>query len=150
MPDNVYITQIPCSTRHLEKVRRFVESHAREAMLPPSDVEECKLAADEACTNVMKHAYECDAEQQIEVAVIVKKDRFTVRIRDEGLPFRSDLYCEPNIARALKQRRRGGLGVHIMRSLMDEVQYRKRGKVNEVHLIKYRNGAKKEAERSEL
>lgn len=138
--DNVYITQIPCSTQYLEKVRRFVESHAREAKLSPMDVEECKLAADEACTNVIKHAYQCDDRQQIEVAVIVEKDRFTVRIRDEGLPFRSDLYREPDLPRALKQRRRGGLGVHIMRTMMDEVRYDKRGKVNEVHLTKYRNG----------
>ncbi len=140
MADNVYITQIPCSTSHLEKVRRFVESHAREAKLPPAAVEECKLAADEACTNVIKHAYKCDTSGQIEIAVIVADDRFTVRIRDEGLPFRSDLYREPDLPRALKQRRRGGLGVHIMRSMMDEVQYRKRGKVNEVNLTKYRNG----------
>ena len=144
MANNVYITQIPCSTEHLETVRRFVEDHAREAHLPPADVEECKLAADEACTNVIKHAYKCDTQQQIEVAVIVAPDRFTVRIRDEGLPFRSDLYSEPDLPRALKQRRRGGLGVHIMRSMMDEVQYRKRGDVNEVHLTKYRNGEKSE------
>src|SRR5690606_20695604 len=61
--NNVYIIQIPCSTEHLEKVRRFVEDHAREAHLPPADVEECKLAADEACTNVIKHAYKCDTQQ---------------------------------------------------------------------------------------
>lgn len=144
MPNHVYITQIPCSTTNLEKVRRFVEGHAREAKLSESDVEECTLAADEACTNVMKHAYECNDQQQIEVAVIVDRDRFTVRIRDEGLPFRPDLYREPDVARALKQRRRGGLGVRIMRSLMDEVQYKKRGKVNEVHLTKYRNGDDKD------
>lgn len=140
MTPNVYITQIPCSTLHLEKVRRFVEGHARQAQLPPDAIEECKLAADEACTNVIKHAYACDDTQQIEVAVIVDSDRFTVRIRDEGLPFRSDLYQEPDVQRAVRQRRRGGLGVHIMRQLMDEVQYRKRGTVNEVHLVKYRNG----------
>ncbi|HEX7069176.1 MAG TPA: ATP-binding protein [Rhodothermales bacterium] len=138
--DNVFITQIPCSTRHLETVRRFVEDHAREARLSPAAVEECKLAADEACTNVMKHAYGCDSAKKIEVAVIVDRDRFTVRIRDEGLPFRAELYREPDVARALKQRRRGGLGVHIMRSMMDEVTYHKHGRVNEVHLTKYRNG----------
>ena len=140
MAKNVHTTHIPCSTRYLDTVRRFVESHAKEARLNPDAIEQCKLAADEACTNVIKHAYCGEEDQQIEISVIVDGDRFTVRIRDEGLPFRTDLYQEPDIAKSLKQRKRGGLGVHIMRQLMDEVEYRKRGKVNEVHLTKYLNG----------
>lgn len=140
MANAVYKTVIPCSTRHLAAVRRFVEDHARETNMPPDSIEQCKLAADEACSNVIKHAYRCDERQRIEVAVIMDDERFTVRIRDEGLPFLSDLYREPDIAAALKQRRRGGLGVRIMRNLMDEVRYRKRGSVNEVRLTKYLNG----------
>lgn len=141
MARSVYTLNIPSSTRYLEDVRRFVTNHAQGADLPENAVEEFKIAVDEACTNIIKHAYKGDEARQVDVAVIVEPDRFTVRIRDEGEAFNQAQYEEPNLLEAVHRRRAGGLGVHIMRRLMDRVEYRTRGGVNEVQLTKYR-GAK--------
>lgn len=103
-------------------------------------VEQFKIAVDEACTNVIKHAYKGEDGHRIEIAVIVEDDRFTVRIRDRGEAFDPTHYAEPNLFKFAKRRRAGGFGVHIMRRLMDDVEYRSRGKVNEVFLTKYLNG----------
>ena len=103
-------------------------------------IEQFKIAVDEACTNVIKHAYGGDDQHQIDLAIIVDDDRFTVRIRDEGRAFRPQMYRKPDIFEFAEHRRAGGFGVHIMRSLMDKVEYRTKGNVNEVRLTKFRNG----------
>lgn len=142
MSRSVHKLSIPSSTRYLEEVRRFVETHARHAEFGEKTIEDFKIAVDEACTNVIKHAYQGDPSHKIDLAVIVEDDRFTVRIRDEGRAFKYTSYAEPDIFRLAKKRRAGGFGVHIMRRLMDQVEYETRGKVNEVKLTKYRNGRK--------
>lgn len=130
---------IPSSTRHLEEVRHFIETHALNAQLSEDAVEQFKIAVDEACTNVIEHAYRGEEVHELDIAVIVEDDVFTVRIRDEGKAFNPETYREPDIFAFAKRRRAGGFGVHIMRQLMDRVEYRTRGNVNEVRLTKYRN-----------
>lgn len=139
MARSIHTISIPSATRFLEDARRFVETYARAAELADDTVEHFKIAVDEACTNVIKHSYKGEASHQIDIAVIIDTEAFTVRIRDEGQSFQPELYKEPDIFELAKRRRAGGLGVHMMRRLMDRVEYRKRGKVNEVNLTKYRN-----------
>ena len=131
---------IPSATRHLGAVRRFVAKRAEAEGLPEEAVQELRMAVEEACANVIEHAYEGDNSREIDVAVIADTERFTVRIRDEGQPFRPDTYATPNVRELIKRRRSGGLGVHLMRRLMDQVEYRSRQGTNEVYLTKYRNG----------
>ncbi len=143
MAQSVYKLTIPSSTRYLEDVRQFVEMHALQADLTPAAVEQLKIAVDEACTNVIEHAYKGEGQHQIDVAVIVKPDRLTIRIRDEGETFDTKEYEEPDIFEFARRHRKGGFGVHIMRRLMDQVEYRSKGKVNECCLTKYRYDSQK-------
>ena len=139
MARSIHTLAIPSSTRYLEEVRRFVVSHAEAAELPEDAVEQFKIAVDEACTNVIEHAYRSDDSHEVDIAIIVEPDRFTVRIRDEGEPFNTSTYREPNLLEFTKKRKAGGLGVHIIRSLMDQVEYRTRGRINEIWMTKFRN-----------
>lgn len=133
----MYNKSFPSSTRHLEEVRRFVEEVGLEAHLPANTVEQFKLAVDEACTNVIKHAYKGNDAQQIDISVIVEPDRFTVSIRDEGESFRPAEYRNPDLMESARARRPGGFGIHIMRRLMDQVEYNTKGRINEVCLTKF-------------
>ncbi len=112
---------------------------ARTTGFSESEIEQLKIAVDEACTNVIKHAYDGEGEHVIDIAVIVTEDNLTVRIRDRGRSFDPTSYSEPNLIEFAKSRRAGGLGVHIMNRLMDRVEYRTRGDVNECCLVKFRN-----------
>lgn len=134
----VHKLTIPSSTRFLEDVREFVSEHALDAEFSEADVEQLKIAVDEACTNVIEHAYDGEGEHPIDIAVILKPDRFTIRIRDRGKKFDPTRYKEPNLVEYAKTRKSGGFGVHIMRRLMDQVEYRTTGSTNECLLIKYR------------
>jgi len=141
---SVYKLTIPSSTRYLEDVRHFVELHALQADLNSAAVEQLKIAVDEACTNVIEHAYRGEGEHQIDIAVIIKPDRLTIRIRDEGDTFDVGEYEEPDIFEFARRHRKGGFGVHIMRRLMDQVEYRTKGKVNECCMTKYRNNSEQQ------
>ena len=139
MARSIHTLAIPSSTQYLEDVRRFVVLHAQEANFTEDAVEQFKIAVDEACTNVIEHAYEGQTNHEVDIAIIVDADRFTVRIRDEGHPFDKSRYREPDLLELTKRGRSGGLGVHIIHRLMDRVEYRTRGRVNEIHMTKYRN-----------
>ena len=121
----------------MEAVRTFVEKHIIEAGFDSKSVEQFKVAVDEACTNVIKHAYNGNEKCEFDVNVIIYTDRCTVCIRDEGHAFKPQEYLEPDIFELAKKRQAGGFGVHIMRRLMDHVEYASEGSVNEVRLTKY-------------
>lgn len=138
MSRSIHTLTIPSSTRYLEEVRRFVEQLALEADFAAKEVGELKIAVDEACTNVIEHAYKGDDTNNIDVDVIIRPDRFTVRIRDRGESFSEIDYQEPDIFDFARRGKTGGFGVQIMRRLMDHVEYRKKGRSNECCLTKYR------------
>lgn len=129
---------ISSTTQHLSDVRRFVQMHAEAAGFTEETIEQFKLAVDEACTNVIKHAYRDDDGGRIEISILVNDDRFVVTIRDEGRSFEIDKYRTPDIYQSIRNRKAGGYGIHLMRSLMDSVEYRQRGGSNEVQLTKFR------------
>ncbi len=132
-----YNLSIPSSTRYLEKVRRFVERYTFEAGFNEESVEKFKVAVDEACTNVIKHAYSGDESRVLDISVTLDKNTCTISIRDDGNTFVESEYREPNIFELAKERHAGGFGVHIMRRLMDKVEYVHKDRMNEVRLIKY-------------
>lgn len=134
-----YKLTIPSTTVQLSAVREFVEKHAREYGFPQDVVDQMALAVDEACTNVIRHAYRGRKSGPVDIRIVEEADRFAVTIRDEGESFDFDHYRRPNLAEAIRARRGGGFGVDIMRRLMDLVEYERRGRFNEVTLTKFRN-----------
>lgn len=139
MSETIHTLTIPSSTRYLHDVRRFVEEHALDAGFSQPTVNAIKIAVDEACTNIIKHAYAGDTTQEVEVEIEITQGHLQVCLRDEGEPFDPSTYQEPDLTRLTERRRPGGLGVHLMRRCMDEVQYRTDRAFNEVCLTKRRN-----------
>jgi serine/threonine-protein kinase RsbW len=115
-----------------------VEEHARECGFPSDVVDQLSLAVDEACTNVIRHAYGGSKSGPVDITVDVDPDQFRITIRDEGDAIDLERYSEPDLDKSIRRRRGGGFGVLIMRKLMDLVEYEKHGSFNEVHLIKFR------------
>ena len=134
----VHNLAIPSSTRHLKKVRQFVLGHLVNAGVKDAVVSEIKQAVDEACANVIEHAYRNDPGHELDLMLRIDARKITVRIRDSGIPFDERSYREPDVRALTKRRRSGGLGVHIMRRLMDDVQYQSTGNTNEIRLTKLR------------
>lgn len=127
---------IESRTERLIEVRDFVSAAARAFGFGDEDVSKIALAVDEACTNIIKHAYNFDPAHSIEIAVGTAQDSFEVTITDSGRRFDPGVIPAPDMKEYLTHYRRGGLGVFLMRSLMDRVEYAFPPGHNEVRLVK--------------
>lgn len=101
----------------------FVTQAAQDAGLSEPDVHAVQVALDEACTNIIEHAYGDDLEGDIECTCRIGACELAVTLRDQGRPFDPTAVPEPNITADLDERQGGGLGVYLMRKLMDEVRF---------------------------
>ena len=137
MPKEITKT-ISSKTASLLSVREFVSEAAKAFGFSDEDSSKIVLAVDEACTNIIKHAYRNSPDQRITITIVREKERFEVRISDEGRSFDPKTLRPLNLKEHLTKYRRGGLGVYLIKSLVDEVEYRSiGGKTNEVRLTKY-------------
>jgi serine/threonine-protein kinase RsbW len=128
---------IESRTERLIAVREFVSSAARNFGFGDEDVSKIALAVDEACTNIIKHAYKFDPAKSITITVRGRNATFEVVIQDYGKGFDPAKIPTPDMKEYLSHFRRGGLGVYLMKSLMDRVEYEiVPGKKNEVRLAK--------------
>lgn len=124
-------------TENLSKIRDFVSSNALKAGFNKDEIDEMILAVDEACTNVIKHAYKFSPEGDIRIEVKFNKSAFTITIEDDGVSFNPDVVPAPDLQKYYREHRVGGLGMYLMKSLMDYVEYRSvPGKYNRVSLTK--------------
>jgi len=129
---------IESRTERLIEVREFISEEARAFGFNDEEVSKIALAVDEACTNIIKHAYKFDPTKHITVTVNTRDRAFEVTILDSGLRFNPAVLHPPDMKEYLTHYRKGGLGVYLMRSLMDKVEYvMEPGKMNEVRLTKY-------------
>jgi len=125
-------------TDHLLEVREFVSEAARQFGFNDEDVANIVLAVDEACTNIIKHAYQYAPDKEIVIAIMRNNGTFEVRIKDNGKNFNPESLKAPDLKRNLSHHRRGGLGVYLMKKLMDKVEYNfAEGQTNQVSLVKY-------------
>ena len=125
-------------TERLSDIREFVASLARRHGFAEDEVANIVLAVDEACTNIIKHAYQSAPDRPIEVSVSRSGDAFEITIFDEGRAFNPEQLRSPDLKDHLAHFRRGGLGVYLMKKLMDNVEYRfQPGAKNEVRLVKH-------------
>lgn len=131
---------IKSSTDHLSQVRDFTKSIASQSGFSDDAVGKIVLAVDEACTNIIKHAYRYSPEGNILISVNFEKDKLTITLTDSGSHFNASKIPEPDIEEYARQRKIGGLGMFLMKKLMDEVKYKNlEDDSNQVVMVKYLN-----------
>jgi serine/threonine-protein kinase RsbW len=134
---------IKSRTEELTHVRDFVSSVIHEVNVPQEVAGDIILAVDEACTNIIKHAYKFDPNGDIKIKVKYSAKEIAVQIRDEGASFSPELVPTPDLKKYFEEKRVGGLGMYLMKSLMDDVRYKSvPGKYNQVLLTKKINSSK--------
>jgi anti-sigma regulatory factor (Ser/Thr protein kinase) len=117
--DPIETISIRSDPAELESVRRRVERFALEAGFDAEQAGHVMLAVDESLTNIIRHAYRGVTDRPIELEMSNRAGELQVRIRDHGR------WTDPERfeGRDLDDPRPGGLGMHIMRKCMDDVQY---------------------------
>jgi serine/threonine-protein kinase RsbW len=127
-------------TDNLSDVRKFVRGVAEGCGFGEDDVQKIVLAADEACTNIIKHAYKFSPTGEIVLDSKCYAEKLSLIITDTGTPFNPEMVPVPDIQELAKKKKVGGLGIYLMKKLMDEVKYDIDRTKNQITLVKYLNG----------
>lgn len=104
----------------------LAEQFGAEAQLPDEDVMTINLVLDEIVANVIENAYEDTNEHEILVSLTRDGDTVTVRVEDDGRAFDPLQVAPPDLDLPIEERPVGGLGIHIVRSVMEAVDYERR------------------------
>jgi serine/threonine-protein kinase RsbW len=123
----------PSLNRLLDAFDRF----ARMNKVPVSLRREAHLVIDEVVANVIAHGGRAPRQARVEVSVGVDGRAMKISIADDGRPFNPLVAGKPDLAGRVTDRRVGGLGIHLVRNLMDRVEYRRRDGRNELRLTRY-------------
>lgn len=118
--------QFSAKFEYLDEIREFVGNIARAGGFADKDVYNIQLAADEAASNVIEHAYEGVSDGVLELSCGMKADTITIILVDYGESFDPSQIPLPDLKADLSERKIGGLGIFLMRKLMDDVHYESR------------------------
>ena len=130
--DDLIQIKIPANPKYLKLIRKFVTSICEMARFSTRQSNQITLAIDEACTNIIRHAYGGATYQPIILLTRILPDRIRFILRDFGQ--KADL--ETIKSRQLEDVRPGGLGVHLIKSVMDTFEFRHIPNGNELVLEK--------------
>ncbi len=129
--------QVPSTTENLAMIREFAAHVGAQAGLDESAVSRLELAVDEACANVIEHAYGSDTTQEVTVRAIFDEETLQIIVEDTGRGFDPTRVPAEDLRTLVAERRTGGLGMQLMRSLMDEVHYEiVPGQKNQLRMVK--------------
>ena len=121
----------------LARLAAFADSFARGRGLPDDERVRLLLILEELFTNVVAHGYASDAAAgTVAVALGWRDGRLIIDFSDDGRPFDPLALAAPDLDKTGEERPIGGLGVHIVRSLVDEARYRRSGRRNRLRLIR--------------
>ena len=118
--------QFAAKFEYLDEIREFVGAIARAGGFSDKDVYNIQLATDEAASNIIEHAYEKISSGVVELSCGVQNDQITIVLIDRGESFDPSEIPLPDLKADLSNRKIGGLGIFLMRKLMDEVHYEAR------------------------
>ena len=138
------VLSITCSNRREEITRtgRLIEAFGTAHGLSAELVFQLNLVVDEVVTNIIRYAYDDEAEHQIRIRVSRDDDEVSVRVEDDGRAFNPLDAPKPDLKLGIDERPVGGLGVHIVRSLMDALEYQREDGRN-IFIMRKRTGATK-------
>jgi sigma-B regulation protein RsbU (phosphoserine phosphatase) len=124
----------------VQEIGRAVEAFeefSQRNQLPVPAMRAMNLALDDLLNNVVSYAYEDETEHEIHVHIELGENRVTATIRDDGRPFNPFGSMNPDTSESLEEREVGGLGIHLVEKIMDEVDYHRRINENVVTVVKY-------------
>lgn len=117
------VVRVPARLESIRPVMSLVSDLAQRARLSDQAIFQCRLALDEACMNIIRHAYAEQPEGEIEVSVEIGHGQCVISLTDFGAPYDPSEVPQPQLDASIDEMRPGGLGLYLMRTVMDEVHY---------------------------
>jgi sigma-B regulation protein RsbU (phosphoserine phosphatase) len=129
-------------TNRIENISALIgdfEQFALKHQVPSETVHQISIVFDELLSNTIKYAYRDELHHEIEIKIRFYKEKLTVTIMDDGIPFNPFDQSDPDTSLPIADRGIGGLGVHLVKFLVDDYsyEYKKLLKKNSVHFAKH-------------
>ena len=132
-----YQFNIGCSLNNLKGIRDFIRQSLKGRDVSDVVMNDIVLAIDEMCSNLMIHAHQCNPDHELELHIRVpKKGNLIFEIVDDGSMFDINQFRTPELDNLIHEKRKGGLGIRLVKSIMDNVEYLHRGNKNVCRLTK--------------
>ena len=128
----------PGSYSSLIKIGEFVNQAAKSIGFEGFELYKIETAVDEACSNIIEHAYGEDNFGEIDISITTNPEKITITLTDYGEPFDPEYVKQPNLNTDLQNREDHGLGIYMMKQWMDEVNFMNYENKNILTLVKYR------------
>ncbi len=125
----------PGRFEQIEAICDLVDQAAQTAGFDESMNYACQLAVGEACENIICHGYKGEERGEIEITLRAKSGELTIELQDSAPPFDPSSMSLPNLEGGIEDQV-GGLGLPIIRRVMDEIEYSYRGNRNRLTLRK--------------
>lgn len=127
---------LPNDINAVSQLNEFLDIICEELGVDMSTNMSLNLAMEEAVVNVMSYAYPEGTEGKVNIEVVADDYKMVFVITDSGKPFDPTKKAAVDTTLPLEQRAIGGLGIHLIRQIMDEVTYQRKGDQNILTLIK--------------
>ena len=118
----------------------FVDEVCEALALDMSTTMQLNLAMEEAVVNVMNYAYPAGTRGEVRICAVANDERLKLVISDDGIPFDPTARPEADITLSAEERGIGGLGIHLVRQIMDSINYERVGEQNVFTLRKKLKG----------
>lgn len=113
----------PCSKKNLADIRNFVKKILKSHFNSEIDIHQMVLAVDEVCANLMIHSHKCNPKESIDLLIDIRRKEVIFEIRDTGYGFDIKEYQEPTIKEIVVEKKKGGLGLMLVKRIMDKVEF---------------------------
>jgi len=133
----------PARLEYLQPFTEAISHCAKEQGFDKKRISEIELAAEEALVNIFNYAYQGNEGDVEVICKLDPQDRLIIEILDSGVPFDMLSLGEPDTTADISERKVGGLGIFLIRKLMDDVQYQHEGTKNALSLIVNKDKGKK-------
>ncbi len=133
----IYKQKVGCKLENLKPLRDFIRESLAHHGVHELHISEIVLALDEMCSNLMIHAHHCNPLDLFELRITVEPGKPVVfEIIDDGTVFDITKFEGPEIDSLVHDKRKGGLGIRLVKSIMDKIEYTQRDGSNVCRLEK--------------
>lgn len=136
MTDGQFRIVLKNNLSEITRLRLELESFADKHGLLKKTLFELNLILEEVLANVISYAYEDDLGHEIAVGVGLRNGLITLAVEDDGKAFNPLLIPPPPTGQSLQSMPTGGLGLHLIRSLTDNIEYEREGGLNRLTIRK--------------
>ncbi len=127
---------LSCSTAALAELRSFLQQNLAIFKLTEVDRHQVTLAVEEVCANLIIHSHGCNPKEEIHLEVKELNKKIIVEITDKGDAFNLLEYEVPDLSQVIEEKRKGGIGILLVKKIMDEIQFESKNGKNICRLIK--------------